>query len=97
MGDLSELFRKRGASTLEQQFNVALHYLRRNYPNTVTTWGTCCSDCCDKPARGSSYCANCAEEVIAEIIDDKEIAAGIHAATKEASDFIDKALNKISL
>lgn len=81
--------------TLEQQFNNALHYLRRNYPNAVTTWGKCCNDYCDKSARGSGYCADCSEEMIAEIIGDKEIAAGIHAATKEASSFINKALNKI--
>jgi hypothetical protein len=81
--------------TLEKQFHNALHYLKRNYPNGVTTWGKCCNDYCDKPARGSGYCADCAEAMIAEIINDKDIARGIHDAIKKASILIGSALFKV--
>lgn len=79
----------------EQQFYQALYNLRRNYPNTISTWGRCCNDYCENDARGSGYCADCSEEMLAEVIGSKEIAAGIHQATKEASDFITIALERV--
>jgi len=80
--------------SLELQFYSALYALRQNYPNQVTTWGSCCNDYCNKPARGGGYCADCCEEQIAEIIDNKELALEIHNATTLTASLINRSLDK---
>jgi len=76
----------------EKQFHEALYGLRYNYPNSVTTWGHCCTEGCPNGARGSGKCGTCFENEMAEIIGDEVTAMNIHEAIKDQSRAIAEAL-----
>ncbi len=76
----------------ETDFYNALGALRYNYPSSVSTFGPCCTDCCNNSARGSGKCANCAEGELAKIVGDR-IAMKIHNAIKLQSEWIGEAIN----
>ena len=80
----------------ELKFHSALDGLRYNYPNAVTTWGSCCTEGCSNGARGSGKCGVCYENEIADLTGSVEIASDIHEAIKDQSNAICKALDEIN-
>jgi len=79
----------------EAEFNTALYNLRRNYPNYISSFGSCSTEGCSNSARGSGKCAVCCENEIADIIGNKELAHKIHEHTREVAHSIDNALTLI--
>jgi len=81
----------------EHEFYSALQTLERAYPTGITTMGKCCAKGCPMDARGSGFCPSHAEQKLADIIGNKEIAIQLHEAVLHKREFIIQALDHMGL
>lgn len=79
----------------QRDFFSALYDLRQNYFHGVATMGPCCTEGCDKSARGGGKCADCCEKEMADIMGSAIASQRIHRFTRLAHGAIGAALGHI--
>ena len=69
---------------LEQDLDLLIYELRRNYPSGCTTWGKCYNPSCQESARGSGQCVKCLTGHIGRLIGCHKLAMDYQQAYKRA-------------
>jgi len=80
----------------QDQLNILIHALRRQYPiDTQTTMSQCSTIACENTARGGGLCAYCIQEELSTLLDDVILADSIHRLTRHTTRAIHVALTKL--